>query len=186
MELINSERDREQRTKGKKKLTLPQDIPLSCSKTALHWSVAQKRPAEHWPHAKHCSRRWDHGGEQEVPASHGWCPNREAPKQQFLGSTHFFNPKPNPSPSKGSQTYSVRVIFQFIRIKHRIVLCTGAGHRIWGQDAWFHILALLFRWERPWASHSTSLLPVPHLKMELIVLPQRIFIGIKKLICLSI
>lgn len=171
--------------RGKTKLTLPRAIPLSWQQTCTS-SVNRTETACWALHAKHCSRRWDHGGEQEVPASHGWCPNREAPKQQFLGSTHFFNPKPNPSPSKGSQTYSARVIFQFIRIKHRIVLCTGAGHRIWGQDAWFQILARLFRWERPWASHSTSLLLVPHLKMELIVLLQSMFIRIKKLICLSI
>lgn len=184
MELINSERDREQWTKGKKKLTLPWDSPLSWQQNCT--LLVNRTKTACWALAKHCSRRWDYGWEQEVPASHRWCPNREAPKQQFLGSTHFFNPKPNPSPSKGSQTYSARVTFQFIRIKHRIVLCTGSGHRIWGQDAWFQILALLFRWERPWASHSTSLLQFPHLKMELIVLPQRIFVRIKKLVCLSI
>ena len=115
-------------------------------------------------------------GEKKSPAFTQMMFYQGGPQMAILPSTpyFFYNPNPNSSPSKVSQTYSTGVIFQFLQNKHSVqVKGTDCGVRMPDCKSWL----CYFLDVRSWAEHSTSLLV--SWKMGITVLPHRTYTRIE-------
>lgn len=166
MERINSERALEQWTKGKNETDTFMAYSFESwqqNSTSLikHTKTVCWAPAT----SKHCSRCWDNDGEQKVLPHTDDATGR--PQNSNFWAPHNSSIQTQTLPLQSGHKHALQELSSSSFKLNRVVLCTGEGYRTWSQDARFHILALLFRWERPWASHSTSLLQFPHLKMEI-------------------